>query len=88
MDLAQLGAWMLEALQLALLLSAPVLAVSFVVGAAMGTLQSATQIQDPALATVPRIAAVLGTLAFAGAWIGSTLIEFTTRLWSTLGSIS
>jgi len=88
MDLAALGGWMLEALQLALLLSAPVLAVSFVVGAAMGALQSATQIQDPALATVPRIAAVLGVLALVGAWMGTTLIEFTTRLWASLGSIS
>ena len=56
MDLAQLGAWMLEALQLALLLSAPVLAVSFVVGAAIEFEPGSAKLSDRAMRQLKQIA--------------------------------
>ena len=65
-----------EAILLALLLSAPPLAAALLVGFLAGLLQAATQIQDVALAAVPRIAAVLLALAVAGPWIGARLVRF------------
>ena len=39
-------------------------------------LQAATQIQDPGVAVVPRLCAVLGALAVAGPWIGARVVRF------------
>jgi type III secretion HrpO family protein len=65
-----------EAIFLALLLSAPPLGAALLVGILVGLLQAATQVQDGALAAVPRIAAVLLALAVAGPWIGTRLVRF------------
>jgi flagellar biosynthetic protein FliQ len=39
--------------------------------------QATTQIQDHTLTFVPKLVAVLATLAVAGPWIGSQLVRFT-----------
>ena len=65
-----------EALVLALLLSAPPLLAALLSGLVTGLLQAVTQVQDPALGAVPRIAAVLATLAIAGPWIAGRLAAF------------
>lgn len=65
-----------EAILLALLLSAPPLGAAFAVGLLTGILQAATQVQEPALGVVPRLASVLLSLAFAGPWIGARLVRF------------
>ncbi len=65
-----------EALLLALLVSAPPLGAALVVGAAVGVLQAATQVQEPSIAVVPRLVAVLGALALAAPWIGAHVVRF------------
>lgn len=65
-----------EALVLALLLSAPPLLAALLSGLTTGLLQAVTQVQDPALGAVPRIAAVLVALALAGPWMGGRLARF------------
>lgn len=84
MSTAELSRWMVEALHLALIVSAPALAASVVVGGAMAVAQAATQVQDAALGFVPRLLAVAAALAFGGAWMGARLVEFTTTLWQAL----
>lgn len=65
-----------EALLLALLLSAPALGAALAVGLVTGVAQAATQVQEPALGVVPRLAGVLGALVLCGPWIGSRLVRF------------
>jgi flagellar biosynthesis protein FliQ len=65
-----------EAILLALTVSAPPLVAALVVGAATGVLQAATQIQEPSLGVVPRLVAVLGSLAVFAPWIGARLVRF------------
>ena len=65
-----------EALVLALLLSAPPLGAALLVGLLTGVAQAATQIQEPSLGVVPRLAAVLIALAISGPWIGARLVRF------------
>lgn len=65
-----------EALLLVLLLSAPPLVTALAVGVVTGVLQAATQVQDPSLPVVPRLAAVLVALAAAGPWIAARLARF------------
>jgi len=65
-----------EALLLALEVSAPPLLAALVVGAAVGVLQAATQVQEPSIPVLPRAAAVLGAAFLAGPWIGARLVRF------------
>ena len=73
-----------EGLYLVLLVSAPPLAASLVVGLVVSVLQASTQLQDHTLSFVPKLVAVLAALALAGPWIGQQLVRFTGALLQTL----
>ena len=73
---SQLLAMGREALLLVLIVSAPPLVAALLVGLLGGVLQAATQIQDPSLGAVPRLLAVLVTLACTGPWIAARLTRF------------
>lgn len=68
----------------AILLAAPLIAITTLVGLGVSVLQVVTQIQESSLTFVPKlIAAVLVLLVFGG-WMMMTLAQFATRL---IGSI-
>ena len=77
-----------EAIVLALLVSAPPLGAALLTGLVVGALQAATQIQDPGVAVVPRLCAVLGALAVAGPWIGVRVARFAAECLALLHGIS
>jgi flagellar biosynthetic protein FliQ len=66
-----------EALYLVLICSAPPIVMALVVGFVISVFQATTQIQEQTLSFAPKIIMVFGTLALAGAWIGSQLMRFT-----------
>jgi type III secretion protein S len=65
-----------EALVVVLVVSAPPLLAALAVGLVTGVLQAATQIQEPTVGVVPRLGAVLVTLAVAAPWIGARVVRF------------
>lgn len=69
-----------EALWLVVLTSLPPVGASLVVGALMAFLQATTQLQEPTLSVVPRLAAALLALAVAGPFIAAQLARFATQL--------
>jgi flagellar biosynthesis protein FliQ len=69
-----------EGLLLALLVSAPPLLASLVVGFLVGIVQAATQIQDQTLAFVPKLIVVAVTLLALGPVLGTHLVRFTQAL--------
>ena len=88
MDVAQLTALTSEALLLALTLSAPVLAATFVVSIAGSALQSVTQLQDPTLMVVPKLAVGLVTLWLTAHWMSDRLTHFATSLFAMLAGVT
>ncbi|MBW2461305.1 MAG: type III secretion system export apparatus subunit SctS [Deltaproteobacteria bacterium] len=76
-----------ETLYLVLLVSAPALVVSLVVGFAVGLLQAATQVQEQTLSFVPKLVAVATALAVFGGLMGAELVRFTTRLWTSIPAL-
>jgi flagellar biosynthetic protein FliQ len=66
-----------EGLLLVLVLSGPPLLASRLVGFLLGVFQGATQIQDSALAFVPKLVVVLLTLIAIGPLLGAQLVRFT-----------
>jgi len=69
-----------EGLLLVLVLSAPALLASIAVGLVAGVVQAATQIQDQALAFVPKLLVVLIVLAATGPMLGAQLVRFLTAM--------
>jgi flagellar biosynthetic protein FliQ len=69
-----------QALQLALLLAAPLLLASLAVGLLVGVFQAATQINEMTLSFIPKLLAMAAVLTVAGPWMLQLLTEFTRRL--------
>lgn len=65
-----------------IIVSAPLLVVSLVVGLIISIFQTVTSIQEQTLTFVPKILAVFITLMLAGSWMMNTMIEFVQYLWS------
>ena len=73
-----------RALQLAFLMSAPLLGVAMVVSVIVSLVQALTSVQENTVATVPRLAAVAAAVFFMMPWMLRQIIGFTTALFSDL----
>ena len=68
-----------EALLMLLMVSAPVLGASLVVGLLVSLFQAVTQIHEATLAFVPKLIAVVAVFAIAGPWMLTMLVEYIRR---------
>jgi len=73
-----------EVFKTVLLVSAPVLLVSLVVGLVISLFQAVTQIQEFTLTFVPKILAVFITLFLFFPWIARVLMTYTTDLFTKI----
>lgn len=76
MELEQFVAISEQGMQLALVVSAPVLLMGLAAGVSVSIFQAATQINDAALAFLPKIAATVMALFFFGHWMISEMATF------------
>jgi len=60
-----------------LMLSAPILLISLLVGLVVSIFQATTSIQEQTLTFVPKIIAIFMTIVFFGGWMFSSLREYT-----------
>ena len=81
-----LAAVVREGLLLALLLAAPLLVAALVAGIVTGLLGAFTQIQDPAVGLVPRVAAIGLALVLFAPSIAHQLAAFAGRLWPLIAT--
>ena len=80
MDMQQVVELTRHTLQVAFIISAPVLAAAMIVSALISLVQVLTSMQDVTLSTVPRLAAV-GSFAFwLMPWMTRRLLMFTIEL--------
>lgn len=77
-----------DAVTTGLLVAAPIMIASIVVGLIVSIFQATTQIQEQTLTFVPKIiaAAVVGLIA--GPWMLHTIVSFTQRIFEKIISIS
>jgi flagellar biosynthetic protein FliQ len=66
-----------QALWITMLISAPLLGISLIVGVVIGILQAATSINEMTLSFIPKLAALGLTLALVGSWQLATLVDYT-----------
>lgn len=74
-----------QALFVMIAVSLPVLAIGAVVGLLVAAFQAASQIQDPTLAHLPRLLAVIAALALLGPWMGHQVAAFAEHVFATGG---
>ena len=76
-----------EGFLLALLLVAPILIAALVAGILSGLLAAFTQIQDPSVALLPRVAAVGAAIVLFAPAIAHQLVAFVMKLWPLITNI-
>lgn len=65
-----------EAMQMLVTVCAPVLLAALVVGLLVSLFQAVTQINEATLSFLPKLLAVLATLAIAGPWMATLLVDW------------
>ncbi len=69
-----------QAMEVTILLAAPILLASLAVGLIVAMFQAATQINEMTLSFVPKLMVVAAVLLGAGPWLLRQITGFTTRL--------
>jgi flagellar biosynthetic protein FliQ len=69
-----------HALEMALLLAAPLLLVALAIGLIVGAFQAATQINEMTLSFIPKLLGMATVLVVAGPWMLKMLIGYTREL--------
>lgn len=72
-----------QTLFLALVLTGPPVLVAMLVGLTISILQATTQIQEQTLTFVPKLFAIVATLALAGPWMLAQLVAFTASIYNS-----
>ena len=65
-------------------LAAPVLLVSLAIGLFVGMVQSATQLNEPTLAFVPKFVGVGLVILVTGSWMMQEMVSLTEELFDTI----
>jgi flagellar biosynthetic protein FliQ len=76
-----------QAIQVSLLLGAPLLLVALVVGLVISIFQAATQINEATLSFIPKLLAVFATLVIAGPWMLGQMLDYIRTLFSSIPQI-
>lgn len=76
-----------RALMMVLILAAPPLLISLVVGLVISIFQAATQIQDQMITFVPRMMAVFLSLLLLAPWYMKMLTSYTAQLFARMSAL-
>jgi flagellar biosynthesis protein FliQ len=76
-----------DAITTGLIVAAPILIVSILVGLTISIFQATTQIQEQTLTFVPKLIAVALVGVITGSWMLHTIMSFTQRIFSLIANI-
>lgn len=70
------------AMEVTLMVAAPLLLVALIVGLVISIFQAATQINEQTLSFIPKLVAVFVTLVIAGPWMISVMTDYMRNVFS------
>ncbi|MDR2260569.1 MAG: flagellar biosynthesis protein FliQ [Azoarcus sp.] len=73
-----------QAVEVTLMVSAPLFLSALVTGLIISIFQAATQINEMTLTFVPKLVAIFVTLVLAGPWMITTITDFMRRLFTSI----
>ncbi len=71
-----------------LILLAPVLIGTLVVGVLVSLIQAMTQINEMTLTFVPKVLVVAGIVAFLGPWMASTFLSYSRQMFELMAQLA
>jgi flagellar biosynthetic protein FliQ len=76
-----------RALEVTLMLAAPMLLVALLIGLLVGVFQAATQINEMTLSFIPKLIGMAAALVIAGPWMLKQLVNYTRVLLESIPSL-
>ncbi|MBI5783985.1 MAG: flagellar biosynthesis protein FliQ [Rhodocyclales bacterium] len=76
-----------QAMEVALMVSAPLFIAALATGLIISIFQAATQINETTLSFVPKLVAIFITLILAGPWMISVMTDYIRRLYESIPSM-
>jgi flagellar biosynthesis protein FliQ len=76
-----------RALEVTLMLAAPLLLVALLTGLVVSAFQAATQINEMTLSFIPKVIAISAALMIAGPWMLKVLVSYTRELFESIPSL-
>jgi len=73
-----------RALEITMLLAAPLLLAALIIGLLVGVFQAATQINEMTLSFIPKVIGMGATMVIAGPWMLKTIISYTRELFESI----
>jgi len=76
-----------RALEITMMLAAPLLLVALITGLVVSAFQAATQINEMTLSFIPKLIAISVALMVAGPWMLKVLVSYTRELFESIPSL-
>jgi flagellar biosynthetic protein FliQ len=76
-----------QALELTLLVSAPLLLTALIVGLLISIFQAATQINEMTLSFIPKLVSIFIVMVVAGPWMLQVLMDYMQRLFGAIPTL-
>ena len=76
-----------RALEITIMLSAPLLLAALIIGLLVGVFQAATQINEMTLSFIPKLLVLAGALYFGGGWMLRVLVGYSEHLIKSIPSL-
>jgi len=77
-----------HAMQVTLMVAAPVLIVVLVIGLLVSIFQAATQINEQTLSFIPKLVGVVASLVVAGPWMLSTMVDYMRTVFTSIPALA
>jgi len=76
-----------SAMQVTLMVGAPLLLAALGVGLVVSIFQAATQISEPTLSFIPKLIGIFIVLVIAGPWMLSVMLDYTRQVFASLPNL-
>ena len=77
-----------QAMEVTLMVAAPLLLVALGIGLIVSIFQAATQINETTLSFIPKLVGVFLTLIIAGPWMLSVLLDYMRQMFTSIATMA
>jgi len=76
-----------QAIEVTLMVAAPMLGIALMIGLIVSIFQAATQINEQTLSFIPKLVGILLALVIAGPWMLSILLDYMRQMFSGIPTL-
>lgn len=77
-----------DAMEITLMVAAPILLIVLIIGLVVSIFQAATQINEQTLSFIPKLVGVFVALVFAGPWMLTTMVDYMRVVFTSLPAMA